>query len=341
MEDQKMQFRHIMFHCFKKDSTPKNTAKEICDVYGDRSITVQTVRNWFRRFRAGNFNLKDADRSGRPSTTDIDLIKTYLDENPKSSVREIADALNIPRTTIHGHLTKLGYVNRYDVWVPHQLTESNLLNRISTCDLLIQRNKTEPFLKKLITGDESWILYDNTARKRSWSSRDKCPPTGARPGLHPKKVLLSIWWDWKGILYYELLPEGQTINSEKYCTQLEKLKEAIITKRPEVMNRRGVVFHHDNTRSHVSLAVRTKLLEFDWDVLPHPPYSPDLAPSHYYLFLPLKDFLRDRKSKSVNEVKNGLEEYFKSKSREFWKNGIMRLPERWQKVVEEKGSYII
>ncbi|XP_033179582.1 histone-lysine N-methyltransferase SETMAR-like [Bombus impatiens] len=155
MEDQKIHFRHVMFHCFKKDSTLKNTAKEICDVYGDRSITVQTVRNCFRSFRAGNFNLKDEDRSGRPSTTDTDLIKAYLDENPRSSFREIADVLNIPRTTIHEHLTKLGYVNRYEVWVAHQLTESNLLNRILTCDLLIQRNKREPFLKKLITGDES------------------------------------------------------------------------------------------------------------------------------------------------------------------------------------------
>ncbi|XP_054001999.1 histone-lysine N-methyltransferase SETMAR-like [Hylaeus anthracinus] len=155
MEDQKMHFRHVMFHCFKIDSTPKNTANEICEVYGDRSITVQTVWNWFKRFRAENFNLKDEDRSGRPSTTDTDLIKAYLDENPRSCVREIADAVNIPRTTIHKHLTKLGYVNLYEVWVPHQLTESNLLNRISTCDLLIQRNKREPFLTKLITGDES------------------------------------------------------------------------------------------------------------------------------------------------------------------------------------------
>lgn len=83
-----------MLHCFKKD-----TAKEIYDVYGERSITVQTVRNWFRRFRAGNF-------------------KAYLDENPRSNVREIADTLNIPRTTIHDHLTKLEYVNRYEVWAP-------------------------------------------------------------------------------------------------------------------------------------------------------------------------------------------------------------------------------
>ena len=238
-----MHFRHVMFHCFKKDSTPKNTTKEICDVYGDRSITVQTVWNWFRRFRAGNFNLKDEDRRGCPSITDTDLIKAYLDENPRSSVREIADTLNIPRTTIHDHLMKLG---SYEVLVSHQLTESNFLNRISTCNLLIQHNNREPFLKKLITGDECWILYDNTAHKRSWSSRDKCPPTVTRPGLHPKKVLLSIWWNWKDILYYELLPERQTIKllicdngflkffelGEKYCTQLEKLKEAIIIKHP-------------------------------------------------------------------------------------------------------------
>lgn len=110
-----MHFRHVMFHCFKKDSTPKNTAKVICDVCGDRFITVQTVRNCFRKFKAGNFNLKNEDRSERPSTTDTDLIKAYLDENLRSSVREITDTLNISRITIHEHLTKFGYVNRYEV----------------------------------------------------------------------------------------------------------------------------------------------------------------------------------------------------------------------------------
>ena len=79
------------------------------------------------------------------------------------------------------------------------------------------------------------------------------------------------------------------------------------------MNRCGVVFHHDNEKPHVFLVVRMKLLEFDWDVLPHPPYSPYLAPSDYYLFLSLKNFLRYRNFKSVNKMKNGLEEYFKSK----------------------------
>lgn len=79
---------------------------------------------------------------------------------------------------------------------------------------------------------------------------------------------MSIWWDWKGAIYYELLPQGETINL-KYCCQVDKLKGTIATKRPELMNRQGVAFQHDNARLHMSLTVRNKLLSFDWDVLSH------------------------------------------------------------------------
>jgi len=339
MENQKMHLRHVMLHCFKKGNSAKDTADEICTVYGSGTTTIRTVRNWFKKFRAGNFELKDEDRSGRPATTDTDIIKTVLTENPRYSVREIVDATNIPKTTVHKHLIKMGYANRYEVWVPHLLTETGLMNRVSTCDLLLQRHERDPFLKRLVTGDETWILYQNVHRKRTWSEENR-PSTVAKPGLHPKKVLLCIWWDWKGVCYYELLPQGDTINADKYCNQLDQLKAAIAEKRPELANRRGVVFHHDNARPHVALAVRQKLLQFDWDVLPHPPYSPDLAPSDYYLFLSLKNSLRGKSFKSISEIKTHLDEYFTSKLQQFWKEGIMRLPERWKKVIEQNGSYI-
>jgi len=89
--------------------------------------------------------------------------------------------------------------------------------------------------------------------------------------------MLCVWWDWKGILYYELLLNNETINSEKYCSQLDKLKAAIEQKRLEIANRRRV----SRQCAHVSLITRQKLLELDWDVLLHPPYSPDLAPSDF------------------------------------------------------------
>ena len=64
-----------------------------------------------------------------------------------------------------------------------------------------------------------------------------------------------------GIVHYELLSSNQTINSELYCEQLQRLQQAIERKRPELINRRGVVFHHDNARPHTSLITRQKLRE--------------------------------------------------------------------------------
>ncbi|KAJ0172890.1 hypothetical protein K1T71_011066 [Dendrolimus kikuchii] len=85
--------------------------------------------------------------------------------------------------------------------------------------------------------------------------------------------MLCVWWDWKGIIHYELLPPGRTIDSELYCEQLMRLKQKVERKRPELINRRGVVFHHDNARPHTSLATQQQLRQSGWEVLMHPPYS--------------------------------------------------------------------
>ena len=55
-------------------------------------------------------------------------------------------------------------------------------------------------------------------------------------------------------------------------------------RKPEVATRKGVIFHKDNARSHTSLVTRKQLLELGWEVMPHPQYSSDLAPSDYHLF---------------------------------------------------------
>jgi len=113
--------------------------------------------------------------------------------------------------------------------------------------------------------------------------------------------MLCIWWDCKGIAYYELLPQNQTINSEKYCSQLDCLKAAIDEKRPKLSNRHGVVFHQDNARPHISLTTRQKLLQFGWDVLPHPPFSSDIASSDFYLFRSLQNSLIGKNFTSLKD----------------------------------------
>ena len=172
-------------------------------------------------------------------------------------------------------------MNEFDIWVPHKLHEIQLIKRISICDLLLKRNETDPFSKRIITGDEKWVVYDNVVRKRSWSKRDELARSTSKADIHQKKVMLSVWWDFKGIFCFELLPRNQTINSNVYCRQIMKLDKEIKAKRPKLATRKCVIFQQDNARPHTSLITRNKLLELGWEVMPHPPYSPDLAPSDY------------------------------------------------------------
>ena len=124
------------------------------------------------------------------------------------------------------------------------------------CDLHLKRNEFHPFPKRIINGNEKWFVYNNVVRKRSWSKRDEPPKTTSKAELHQKKIMLSVWWDWEGVIFFELLPRNQTINLDAYCRQLNKLNAAVIEKRPELVNRKGVIFNHDNATPHTSLAIR-------------------------------------------------------------------------------------
>lgn len=151
------------------------------------------------------------------------------------------------------------------------------MNRVLICDSLLRLNETESFLEKLITGDENWITYDKNVWKKSWSKASQASQTVAKPGLTRNKVMLCAWWDWRGIIHYELLPPDKTINSELYCEQLMRLNQEVKRKRPELINRRDMVFHHDKGGPHTFIATQQKLRQFGWEVVMHPPYSSDLT----------------------------------------------------------------
>jgi histone-lysine N-methyltransferase SETMAR len=177
------------------------------------------------------------------SRFDDDQINTLIENNPRYATRVIAEILKISHTAVVEQLHKLGYAIRLDV-----------------CDSLYKRNENDPFCKVIVTGDKKWIVCNNVEQKRSRDRQGERPLLTPTAELHQKKVMLCVWWDWKEILYYDLLPRNQIINSDVYCSQLDRMKAAIDQKRPESVNRKGVVFHNDNTRPHVSLATLQKLM---------------------------------------------------------------------------------
>ena len=112
-------------------------------------------------------------------------------------------------------------------WVPHELTEHNLGQRVNTCLSLHAKYEKKDFLWKIVTGDEKYIYYENAKRKKSWVDTGQPSTSIPKQGIHLKKVLLCIGWDMKGVLYYELLEKGQTVTAERYSRQLNKLSEVL------------------------------------------------------------------------------------------------------------------
>ena len=80
-----------------------------------------------------------------------------IENNGLSTTREIAEKLNISHTCVERHSKELNYVNKLDIWILHKLNKIQLTKRISICDSLLKRNETDPFLKRIITGDEKWV----------------------------------------------------------------------------------------------------------------------------------------------------------------------------------------
>ena len=115
-----------------------------------------------------------------------------IENNRRSTTREIAEKLKLSHPCVEKHSKQLGYVDKFDIWVPHKLNDIQLTRRTSICDSLLKRNKTDPFLKRIITGDEKWVVYDNVVRKRSSSKRDEPAQSTSKTDIHQKKLMLSV-----------------------------------------------------------------------------------------------------------------------------------------------------
>ncbi len=152
--------------------------------------------------------------------------------------------------------------------------------------------------------------------------------------------MLCVWWDQKGIVYYELLEPNKTINAEVYSQQLMRLSEALEEKRPFMgKGKRKVILQHDNARPHVAKSTQATIAELGWQVLPHPAYSPDLAPSDYHLFRSMEHFFRGKSYSDVESIRKDVGQYFAHQPTRFHEKGIQSLPERWLKVIANDGNY--
>ena len=125
----------------------------------------------------------------------------------------------------------------------------------------------------------------------------------------------------------------------RYCELLTQVKKDIKNKRRGLQSR-GVILLQDNARLHTAARTLAKIEDLGWKLLTHPPYSPDLAPSDFYLFGPLKESMKGIHFQTDEEVKAAVSNWLRTQSTEFYAKGIDNLISRWNKCVAKEGDYV-
>lgn len=339
MSIDKRVFRSIFLYEFKLGTKDSVTFEKVNKAFGEGSTSIRTVQNWYFKFKNGEYDLSDAAKSGRNVTVANSDLKALVESNPEVTCAILGEQLGLSAEGARKRLHALGKVHRLNKWIPYDLTIDQKGTRKSISLSLLLKEQNDPFLDRLMTSDEKWIYYGNTQRSYAWLDPGQPSCSTPKPSIHRHKVMLSIWWCPKGVVFYELLPDGQTVNGELYSQQLTKVHDSLVKNWPALVNRSKVIFQHDNARPHVSKVVKDKLAELKWEVIPHPPYSPDLAPSDYHLFLSMSNSFKGQKFNNRSDVQRALDDFIKSKKQEFWSDGIKKLKDRWAKTVEAEGEY--
>ena len=241
-------------------------------------------------------------------------VRDLVYSDRRIQVEEIAQALGISHgsvsTILHDRLSMRKLTAR---WVPKSLSDEQMATSASVCSTLLKcfRSKDD-FLLRLVTVDETWVHYYEPENKAQISSCQWVGPGSPRlPRFKTQpsagKVMATVFWDAKGVIMLDFLPKRSTITGVYYENLLDQLRTTIHEKRRGKLSK-DVLLQQDNTRVHTCIAMYV-VERNGYELIPHPAYSPDLAPSDFFLFPNLKKDIRGLHFRSDEEVVTAVEEW--------------------------------
>jgi histone-lysine N-methyltransferase SETMAR len=95
-------------------------------------------------------------------------MSVLVEADPCQTVREVAQELDVDPATFFGHLPQIGNMKKLSKWVPHRLNESQINRHYEVCFVLLFKNK--PFLYRIVTCHEKWIVYNNCRQSSTVAS---------------------------------------------------------------------------------------------------------------------------------------------------------------------------
>jgi len=328
---------------------PKTIHAALCMKYGSQAPHVTTVQRWCNEFgKFGRTRLKDAERSGRPNDavtdSNIQRCRRLIEDDRKVSKRELSNILNISVGSVYAIISHHLHCRKVmSKWVPHTLTDDQRATRVRCCKQLLRRFRVygDHFLNQIITQDESkFTLWNPPTNQESkeWVFPDDDLPSRQRTSRTRAVVMLSIWWDKSGGINVNFIPHGTTMNGNKYEEEIKQLRLSLPGKRRGMLIRKPLLLI-DNAPCHRANQVHATATKLGFQILEHPPYSPDLAPSDFYLFTALKKFTRGKVWSNCDELQSTIRRWIADQPAEWYRAGIYRCPDRWKKCIEADGHY--
>ncbi|UYV69465.1 hypothetical protein LAZ67_6003692 [Cordylochernes scorpioides] len=286
----------IRFLAAKKNSA-KDIHTELCQLYGEGCMSSGMVRRWVREFKNGRTDVHDEPRAGRPSVSDetIAKVEAAMLEDRRVTAWKLCDLVpDVSKTTIDNILREhLGYSK----WV-------DAAQEFLDC----HKTDGEEFLDSIVTGDVTLVHYTTLEIKdqsKQWKHTSSPKPLKFKQTLSAGKLIAIVFRGRKGLLVCDFMRRGTTINSDRYCKTLKQIRRAIQNKRRGMLTKR-VRFHHDNARQHTAHQTTALIEEFEWELVSHPPYSPDVAPSDFYFFPELKKNLGGTQFQDDDELEEAV-----------------------------------
>jgi histone-lysine N-methyltransferase SETMAR len=299
-----------------------------------------TIYRWIKKFKSGESDTRDGHRSGRPLIPKIERkINLILKRNKFSSTRSMARGCKVGRMTICRRMKKqlkMKYLKLRKI--PHSQQNHIMSRRVEMCkEILGQLNELNPI--DVITSDESWFCFFNGGDGMWVRNKDELDSIENQKNF-TKKVMISIFWNFSNLYLIQILPRGESYNSEYVISTLfTELEHVALMHRP-ARGLKSYALHWDNARPHKSHVTTEAVESLFGCSIKHPPYSPDLAPSDFFLFGHLKRLLQGKVLNDEQQLKIAVENAFRSISKELKMKVYNEWIRRLEETIRREGEYI-
>ncbi len=341
-----LQQRVVILFCVRIGWSQRETRIRLKQAYGHLAMSKMRIHVWHKSFSNGRTQVTDLPRAARRKTgrseENVQTIKNVLAEDRRFTIAAMTELTGINPSAIQRILKiDLGLMRRAACLVPHFLTGPQEYNRMDTCLQMLRRTHQDPlFLSSVITMDESWVYqYDPLQRQHAseWLARGDPRPVHCNKERTTGKVLLVSFFDQRGLIYREFL-RNTNVNQAVFISILQRLRRQIRIKRPKIF--KNWWLHMDNAPAHMGGNTVNYLLLTGTQVLKHPPYSPDLAPSDFWFYPRLKKPLRGVRFGSLDELERAVDVVVAAIPSHEYKHCItVTWPKRWARCVDAQGAY--